>query len=269
MNIFEKTLYLLQVTMETPKPYGWFHLMCLGILFITIYILYKVSKKHNEKRLKIVLGVYGVTAFVLELFKQLIWSFNYDAISNIVSWDYQWYAAPFQLCTTPIFVCLICMFLKKGIFRNSLFSYMAFITILGSITTMFIPDSCFVEDILVNIHTMWLHLGSFAVSIYLLMSGEVGLKIENLKEAIFTFVMFVVIALAFNVTAYNSGIIRDEVFNMFYISPYFVSTLPVFDIIQQNVPYVIYLLIYIVSLSLGATVIYYISKIISKIHIKV
>ena len=27
MNIFEKVLYLLQGEMETPKPFGWFHLM--------------------------------------------------------------------------------------------------------------------------------------------------------------------------------------------------------------------------------------------------
>ena len=56
--------------------------------------------------------------------------------------------------------------MKKGKVRDSLLSYMAFITILGSIATIIIPDSCFVSDILINIHTMWLHCGSLVVSIW-------------------------------------------------------------------------------------------------------
>lgn len=268
MNIFEKFLYLLQVKMVEPKPFEWFHLMCLAILFVIITILYKTRNKHSEKRLKIVIGVYGIIAFILELLKQLMWSFNYDNMTNIVNWDYEWYAAPFQLCTTPIFVCVICLFLKKGKIRDSLFSYMSFVTILGSITTMIMPESCFVEDILVNIHTMWLHLGSFAVSIYLLISGEVEINLESLKRAILVFITFVALAITLNIVIYNSGILNGETFNMFYISPYFISTLPVFDVIQQSVPYVIYLLIYVVSLSLGAGIIYYISSVISKIKKK-
>ena len=61
---------------------------------------------------------------------------------------------------------------------------MAYVTILGSISTILLPDSCLVNDILVNIHTMWLHLGSFIVSIYLLMSGEVKIDIKHLKNGI-------------------------------------------------------------------------------------
>ena len=102
MNLFEKILYLLQIEMNEPKPYGWFHLMWIFFVIISIVVLFLLRKKHSEKQLKIVLGVYGIIALVLEITKQLIWSFNYDQINNIVTWDYQWYAAPFQLCTTPI-----------------------------------------------------------------------------------------------------------------------------------------------------------------------
>ena len=46
---------------------------------------------------------------------------------------------------------------------------------------------------------------------------------------------------------------------MFYISPYFISTLPVFDIIQQQVPFIIFLLIYIVAINIGSLVTYFIA----------
>ena len=263
MNVFEKFLLILQAEMNEPEAFGWFHLMWLFFVLVAIIFLYKKKKKNSEKQLKLVLCVYGITALSLEILKQLIWSFNYDSVTNIVTWDYQWYAFPFQLCTTPIFISLICLFLKKGKVRDSLLSYMAFVTILGSISTIIIPDSCLVSDILVNIHTMWLHLGSFVVSVYLIMNGVVKLNKKNFFRAIYVFLVFVFIAFLMNIIVYNSGILNGETFDMFYISPYFISSLPVFDVIQESVCYVLFLLIYIVALSLGAGIIYWFSKFIS------
>lgn len=265
MNIFEKVLYMLQAEMEEPEAFGWFHLMWIFLVIITLAVLFKMKKKYNDKQLKMVLGIYGIIAFALELLKQLIWSFNYNLETNEVSWRYQWYAAPFQLCTTPIFISIICLFLKKTKLRNALLSYMAFVTILGGISTILIPDSCLVSDILVNIHTMWLHCGSFVVSIYLLMSGAVEIKKQNLKSAFIVFLVFVCIAEFLNIFIYNTGILNGETFNMFYISPYFISTLPVFDTIQENVPFIIYLFTYILAICIGATLIYYIAYFIKMI----
>lgn len=268
MNFFEKLLYALQKEMTEPIPFGWFHLVWLGFMTVAIIILFMQRKRYSEKQLKIVLIVYGIIAFLLELFKQLIWSFNYDLANNIITWDYQWYAAPFQLCTTPMYISLICLFLKDGKLRNSLLSYIAFVTILGSITTIFVPESCFTSDILVNIHTMWLHYGSFAVSIYLLMSGAVKINKQNLKNAFIVFIVFVLMAEFLNIVIYHSGMLGDETFNMFYISPYFISSLPVFDIIQQSVPFIVYLLSYIVAMLLGSVIIYYIAYFIKQFIFK-
>lgn len=256
MNFLEKIVYVLQAKMETPKPYGWFHLMWICLVIVSIYILYKSRKSNNDKQLKIVLGVYGITALVLEILKQVIWSFNYDMLTGIVTWDYQWYAAPFQLCTTPIYVSIICLFLKNGKFKNSLLSYITFVTILGSFFTIIMPDSCFTKDILINIHTMWLHCGSFVVSVYLVLGGAVKIHKQNLIDAFKVFLGFVLIAEILNIGIYNMGILKGETFNMFYISPYFISALPVFNIIQEKVPYIIYLLIYITSILIGSLIVF-------------
>ena len=262
MNKFEELLYFLQGEMTEPKAFGWFHILWLILSAIAIFVLYKRKKYYSDKQLKIVLGVYGIIALILEVLKQLIWTFNYDTATNIVTWDYNWYAFPFQLCTTPIFVSLICLFLKKGKVRNSLLSYMAFITILGSIATVILPNNCFVSDILVNIHTMWLHLGSFVVSVYLIMCGEVKTNFKSLKGASIVFLIFVGIALFMNLFVYNIGILNKEEFNMFYISPYFISELPGFNFLQSNLPYIPYLTLYVCALILGGAIICYIAKLI-------
>ena len=267
MNFFEKILYLLQAEMVTPKPWGWFHLMWVVLVIASLVMLFSLRKKYNEKQLKIVLGVYGIVALILELTKQVMWSFNYAVITNVVTWDYQWYAAPFQLCTTPIFASIIALFLKEDSkLRNSLLSYMAYVTILGSFMTMIIPDSCFTSDILINIHTMWLHCGSLVVSVYLLMNGIVKINEKNFADSFKVFLVFVLIAEILNIGIYNSGILNGETFNMFYISPYFISTLPVFDVIQQNVPFILYLLIYIAAIYIGSLVVYFISYLVKRIR---
>ena len=263
MNLFEQILYFLQKEMTEPKAFGWFHILWIIITILAILVLYKLRNKYNEKQLKLVLGIYGFVALVLEILKQIIWSFNYE--NGIVTWDYQWYAFPFQLCTTPIFVSIICVFLKKNKIRDALLSYLAFTTILGGLMTILIPDNCLVETILVNIHTMWLHCGSFVISIYLIFN-EVKLNIKSLKSSFVTFIIFILIAQVLNIIIYNIGILNGEVFNMFYISPYFISELPIFNTIQQSVPFILYLLIYIIVICLGSTIVYYISKFIKHLR---
>ena len=262
MNFFEKLLLFLQGTMETPEAFGYFHILWIILTIVSIIFLYR---KRSEKNFKTVLLVYGIIALLLELLKQLIWSFNYDSSTGLATWNYQWYAFPFQLCTTPIYVSLTCAFMKDDKVRKSLLSYMAYFTILGSIATIIMPDSCFTSDILVNIHTMWLHCGSLVVSIYLLLTNKVEININNLKKALNVFLIFVGIALCLNIIIYNTGILNGETFNMFYISPYFKSTLPVFNIIYSYVSYIIFLIIYIVALTIGAFIIYGISKLIHNI----
>jgi len=264
MNFFVNILLFLKSEMSTPKPFGWFHITCILIMLFTLLLLYKKRFKYGEEQLKLVIGIYSIIALILEALKQLIWSFNYDSITNLITWDYQWYAFPFQFCTTPIFVCIICLFLKKNKLRDSLLSYICFYTILGSFLTMILPNSCFTSDILVNIHTMWLHLGSFVISIYLLINNEVKILKDNFKNSTIVFIIFVLIAQLLNIIVYNSSLLNGEEFNMFYISPYFISSLPVFNTLQELLPYFIYLFVYIISVILGANIVYYINYFIRK-----
>ena len=263
MNNFEKLIIFLQSEMVEPKPFGWFHLLCLLISSLIILYLFVIRKTHNEKRLKIIFGIYGIVALILELAKQIIWSctINLDLMAH--SWSYPTYIFPFQLCTTPIYVCLLCLFLKKNKLRDCLGSYLVFITIWGSIMTMLIPDSCFVETVLVNIHTMYLHCGSFVVSMYLIISKEIEVNFSNMLKGFVVFTIMVLIALLMNLTIYPI-LPSGETFNMFYISPYFESVLPIFVDVQKMVPYPIYLLFYLFAFWIGSFLILGISVLFKK-----
>lgn len=268
MNTFEQIVCSLQFEMERPQSYGLFHLAWLAASVLLILLLCLRKERDHERTLKTVLLVYGIGALVLETTKQIIWSYHFDPAAQTGTWDYQWYAFPFQLCTTPIFLSLISAFLKKDSLRNWLLSSMAFVTILGSIATALYPEACFVRTVMVDIHTMYLHLGSLVVSVYLLVSGEVKVLFKNLLKGYGVFLAFALLAEILNVSVYQSGILRGETYNMFYISPYFPSSLPVFDMIQSKVPFPVFLLLYLIAIFLGAAVVYLIARLIRRIAAK-
>ena len=56
---------------------------------------------------------------------------------------------------------------------------------------------------------------------------------------------------------------------MFYISPYFISSLPIFNLIQEIVPFVIFLLIYIFAIFVGSLIVYGISYMIQEFNRKI
>lgn len=253
MIFFKQIIEFLQSEMIEPQPWGRFHVLCLTLMVVSIGVCWHIRNRHSEKQLRMILAAYAIPTLILELLKQLSWSVTITETG--LMWDYQWYAFPFQLCTTPLFVCLVCLFLKKNTVRSALLSYVSFITILGSLAVVFIPGDCFVEDILVNIHTTYLHYGSFVVSCYLLFSKEVHIKFDYLIKGIAIFVMVAMFANIMNILVYRSGVLHGETFNMFYISPYFISTLPVFNQIQQEVPYLIFLGLYLFILSCGGALI--------------
>ena len=242
---------LLHLEMNTPIAYGVFHLSCLFLVFLILFILYKIKPKLNK-----VIFVYSSIAFLLEFLKQISWSIEVNG--NAFIFDYQWYAFPFQLCTTPIYTCFLILLIKNNKIKNACYSYLAYFTILGSITTMVYPTSCFVSDVLVNIHTMWLHGGSLIVSIYILMNQ---IKL-NYRHGFYVFLIMCIIANTLNIFIYHSSLLNGETFNMFYISPYFDCSLPIFDMIYNHTNYFVFLIIYILAIYLGSKIIYVLNKMI-------
>jgi hypothetical protein len=95
------------------------------------------------------------------------------------------------------------------------------------------------------------------------MSGEIKLNKQRVRDAFCVFALFVVVALLLNIGIYQSGVLNGETFNMFYISPYFISELPVFNFIQENAPYPVFLCSYIFGLGLGSVLIFCVGKLIA------
>lgn len=195
---------------------------------------------------RIVVLTYSILGIVLEIYKQLNFSFN----STSGEWSYQWYAFPFQFCSTPMYVGLIAGCCKKCKFQEYLYSYLATFALFAGLSVMFYPGDVFTRTIGINIQTMVCHGGMVVMGIYLWFSKQVKFEFKTILKALSVFCVLVTVALIMNVIFNSTG--NTATFNMFFISPYLPCTLPILNMIYEMVPYPVFLIIYIIGFTLAA-----------------
>lgn len=257
VNFFEKILHSLSGTMETPSNYGWFHLMFFAIVIAVTVLLCVRFKNADDKTFRRIILISWLIILSFEIYKQIIYSFEYDGAK--VTWDYLWYAFPYQLCSTPLYVLPFIAFSKDSHFRDSLISYMSVFSLFGGIAVFFYPNDVFVETIGINIQTMVHHGLQIVLGIFCVVYNR--RKIERLRyfaSSIPVFSFLVSIAIVMNVIGYH--LLPNDTFNMFYISPYYPCTLPVLELLYPKVPFIAFIFIYIVGFVAIAAFLYNLEK---------
>ena len=239
-DIMIKFLELLQLAMKEPTNYSWFHLLFWGIVVsFIIFLCSKYKNPDNQTKIKI-LKVFTFTLIGFEIYKQLV--FSYRIVDGSITWNYQWYIFPFQFCSTPMYAGLIALYAKKKSTSEKALAFLATYSLFAGLAVMLYPNDVFVSTIGINIQTMTHHGGMLVIGVYLLYSKVVPIKIETIKKASVLFLIFLLTALLLNIIIYKADI--NEVFNMFYISPYYKCSLPILNIIYEKIPYVLFLLTY-------------------------
>lgn len=243
-------LEILDARMETPTCYGWFHILSLVLMILLTFYLCTRRKQDSADRVRhIVLGV-SILVLILEVYKQINYSFSY-ADGKIV-YDFQWYAFPFQFCSTPMYVGLLAGLIKKGKIHDALCAYLATYAVFAGLCVMIYPGDVFISTIGINIQTMICHGVMIPIGAYLFATGHVKLETKTILKAIPVFSVAVLMAMTMNEIAHASGLLERETFNMFYFSPYCDPSLPVYSIVQGIIPYPWSLIIYIAGFSAAA-----------------
>ena len=247
-------LELLDLEMERPQIYGWFHILWLVITVVSTVLLCRWGKKASHRQVcNIVLAVAVIVA-VLEIYKQVNYTFSVMEDGSIRA-DYQWYAFPFQFCSTPMYVGLLAGVIRKGKVHQALCAFLSSYAIFAGVCVMLYPADVFIQTIGINIQTMICHGSMITVGVYLLYSGHVKAEHKTILKAVPVFATGVALAAVMNEIAYASGLLESETFNMFFISPHCDPSLPVYSLVQQHVPYPWCLIIYILAFSLAAYII--------------
>ena len=240
-------LHILEAEMERPQPYGAFHI-CAFALVIAAAALMFVFRDANDRAFRIICFAFWLVLLLFEAYKQIIFSFNYNGGEPF--WDYEWYAFPFQLCSAQLYV-LPFVFLSKegGTVRRASSAFLATYSFFAGAAVMFYPVSVFIETVGINIQTMVWHGSQIILGVFLLARNRKELNRRFFLSGAAVFLIMVAVAMTLNLTVPH---ITDETFNMFFISPYFPSTLPVLDIIYPLVPWPVFFMIYLIGYTLAA-----------------
>ncbi len=249
MNPFFEFMHFLHGEMERPTMYGWYHLLCLGILFLGTFLICYFAKDSSQKRFRLILGISWGVFLVFELYKQLVMSFEYDGANSY--FEYNWYYLPFQFCSTPFYILpFLAFFPNKG--KVSSFVYDSFLAFAGSfmffagIGVMFYPATVFVGKIGINIQTMVHHGMMVLLGAFIAVHERKKFDLHLIWKGIFPFLALCVIAITLNESLYGRV---DGNVNMFFLSPHYACELPVLSSFQGKVPYPVFLLLYVVGFS--------------------
>ena len=198
-----------------------------------------------------VLLVYSLICIGLEVYKQI--SFTFSVSDGVITADYQWYAFPFQFCSTPMFVALIAALIPSKRIYRACIAFLSTFGVIAGVLVMAMPDTVFVDTIGVNIQTMVHHGSQITIGLFLLIRANACKKLSYALGGVAVFLAVISLALILNCTMIHV-IPEGETFNMFFISPYFDTTLPIYSSIQPKVPYPVFLFLYIfpyITVALG------------------
>lgn len=243
---------------EKMAPYGAFHIVSFILMIALTVVLSIFCRKIKEKTLsKILMIVWGVLVF-LEIYKQFVFSYSFDTEGNI-HWHYQWYAFPYQFCATPLtfipFIALnkasnkVSAFIKEGAI-----AFACTFNLFAGIAVMLAPGDVFeTYNMGIDVHTMIHHGMQMVLGIYLYVYYYEKLNFWSYLKALPVFGFFLVNAMILNAIVPT---FTSDTFNMFFISWKYPCTLPVLSSIYPKVPYIIFLLIYIVGFAIAGFIIY-------------
>ena len=263
MEFLHSILKILDYRIEKPVVFGWFHWLWIGLIILVAVALCVWHKRSGtDARVRRVVLGNAIFVIILEIYKMINYSF---LESNGYAFDFQWYAFPWQFCSTPMFIGLLAGIIRKGKVHESLMAYLATFSIFAGLCVTIYPGDVFIEILGINIQSMICHASMVSVGVYLYYSGYVKLEHKTILKAIPVFAVCVTIALILNEVMYRSGVLNGEAFNMFYISPYFDSTLPIYGAVHNAVPAPWNIVIYILGFSLAAYMILLIAMGIGKL----
>ena len=250
MEFWINVLKVLNTQMPKPTGFGAFHIAFLAAMLLSTVYLCVFRKNDSADRVRKVVLISAIVVIVLEVYKLVNYSFSYA--DGKITYDFQWYAFPFQFCSTPMYVGLLAGIIKKGKVHNALCAYLATFAIFAGLAVMIYPGDVFTETAGINIQTMICHGTMLPIGAYLYATGHVKLEHKTILKALCIFAVTVGIAMILNEVAHMSGLLNTESFNMFYISPYQDPHLPVYSNVQAVVPYPLSLIIYIAGFTAAA-----------------
>lgn len=232
--------------MEPFPSYGAFHILYTLIGFALCGFLAWKLRKVSDKTANRLLFIIGLVLAVGEILKQLFCTFLPQ--DN----HYSWGDFPFQLCSIPIYLCLIAPCLKPGKLQRGMYSFLVLYNLLGGAIAFTEPSGLLLDRWFLTAHALLWHMTLVFIGLFLCFSKRGGNQRSDYVGATWTFIVLCGIAFGLNCFV-QFGLGKDM--NMFFVGPG-ESPIIVFKQFSQWFGWYINTPIYIFAVCLGAYLIF-------------
>ena len=247
----------LQIQMDKPANYGWFHLLFMAII-IAVTVLFIIKFKDcSDKTFRRIALISWIVMVVFEIYKQVV--FTYDCVDGVVIGNYQWYDFPFQLCSSPLYILPFIAFMKEGKVRDYFQSFISTFALFGGFVVFFYPNDVFTTTLGTNIQTMIHHGLQIILGIFFAVHARKKFNIKYFIKSIPVFVSLMVIAIVLNEAVWPAlaPTNPNDTLNMFYIASHTPNHLPLLSLVYSAVPWVAFLFIYLVGFTIASIAVFY------------
>lgn len=249
MNILEN---IFSWPNPTHQGYGIAHIIiCILTILFSIFFL-QWGKHSSIKTIKKVVFAFGLFFFCLELYKQLF--FHVFEKRD----GYKWSMFPFQFCSTPLYFCLITPFLPhQG--RKFMLSFLAFYGFLGGFSVLVFPETVLSVEVTITMQSLIWHGAMVVLAFYVIGACRFGKQYQEIYPGTIVFLGITAMALMMDLVFEQLKIKYQltDTFNMFFISPYYKSTVLVLSTIWEKTNWYVFFACYVFGIFLAATVFFF------------
>lgn len=224
--------------MNEPKAYGFFHIFFILLDIAATVILIIFFRNSREKIMKRIVFISWIVLVIFEIGKQFLMSYHDEML------NYNWGAFPFQFCETPLYAFPILLLNKNEKVRNALISFISTYVFFAGLAIMVNPSTVMTGNIFLCIRQMIEHGVQIVIGLYLFAWNRKNASIQSFAWGSLIFVMFVITAILLNAIIDKN--VEYEV-NMFYLNKNYNSVIIIVKDIQPHVPWIVFVLSYVVG----------------------
>jgi len=196
--------------MEPFPSYGAFHILYTLIGFAVCGFAAWRLRRVSDKAARWILFLTGLVLILSEIFKQLFYYFV------MMDNRYSWGDFPFQLCSIPMYLCLIAPWLKPGRLQRGMYSFMVLYNLLGGAISFTEPSGLLLDHWFLTVHACVWHMLLVFIGLFICFSKRGGNQKADYTGATCTFLALC--AVAFGLNCFVQFGLKEHM-NMFFVGP--------------------------------------------------